>query len=101
MSGEGVPLALTAGQITQVLQAAGDNTGVSAPLLGWMDPAALAEAALLIEDRKLSKSVLLGLAMWVSFPADGSPRRLKDVAHELNLAASTSHRYVNTLVAAG
>jgi hypothetical protein len=101
MSREGIPLALTADQVAQVLEATGDSTGVSVPLLGWMDPAALAEAALLSADSELSKSVLLGLTMWVNFPADGSPRRLKDVAHELNLTASTGHRYVNTLAVAG
>jgi hypothetical protein len=73
MSREGIPLALTADQVAQVLEATGDSTGVSVPLLGWMDPAALAEAALLSEDSELSKSVLLGLAMWVELPRGREP----------------------------
>jgi DNA-binding IclR family transcriptional regulator len=37
----------------------------------------------------------------VSFPLDGDWRANSDVAQELGLAASTSHRYARTLIAAG
>jgi DNA-binding IclR family transcriptional regulator len=54
-----------------------------------------------MEDPKISKSLLLGLVVLVSFPCDGTERANKDVAQELKIAASTSLRYIRTLVAAG
>jgi IclR helix-turn-helix domain len=55
----------------------------------------------LLEDRRLSRSVLIGLLILACFIPAGTERRLTDVAHMLNLPASSIHRYVRTLVAVG
>ena len=36
-----------------------------------------------------------------SFPADGAGRAVTDVAHELEMGASTTHRYATTLFEVG
>jgi DNA-binding MarR family transcriptional regulator len=54
-----------------------------------------------LEDPRLSHSFLLGLVVLASFPADGVGRSVKDVAGEMGMWASTTHRYMSTLVEIG
>jgi uncharacterized glyoxalase superfamily protein PhnB len=49
----------------------------------------------------VSRSLLLGLVVLISFPTDGSDRGIKDLAGELALPTSTVHRYVRTLHVVG
>jgi hypothetical protein len=100
VSEDDVSLALTPGQVSQVAQAV--SAGAVRPLLfsGLEEPRQLI-ASRLLEDPKISKSLLLGLVVLISFPFDGSERANKQIARELGLAASTTHRYIHTLVAAG
>jgi hypothetical protein len=100
VSREGVSITLTAGQIAKVLDATGGEDGVSASL-GVLDPVSLVASSSLLEDRKMSKSLLVGLAVLVSFPADGTQRGVKNIAQEFGLSPSTTHRYIQTLVAVG
>jgi DNA-binding MarR family transcriptional regulator len=101
MSARDISLGLTPGQVAQVVDAAASAGEQQLLLLSGVEcPRELAISSL-IEDPKISKSLLLGLAVLVSFPPDGGGRANKDVAQELGLAASTSHRYIRTLVAAG
>jgi hypothetical protein len=93
-------LTLTADQVEQILAAEDDEENDAFGLLRVEEPSELVESPLL-DDPKLSKSLLFGLVVLISFPADGSTRGNKEVAEELGVAASTCHRYVNTLVAAG
>ncbi len=95
-----ISLALTPGQVTQVVEEAASGGGRPPLLTGLEHPRELI-ASPLLEDPKISKSLLLGLVVLVSFPPDGSERGNKEIAEELGLAASTSHRYIHTLVAAG
>jgi hypothetical protein len=95
-----VRITLTADQVAGILAAAGGGHGVSAPLLEWLDPRRLASSTL-TEDPKLCRSLVVGLAMLLSFPATGEPRGTKEVTEELGLAASTGHRYVRTLLRIG
>jgi hypothetical protein len=93
-------LALTPGQVAQVVEAM--SAGAEGLLLisGLNEPQQLI-ASPLLEDPKISKSLLLGLVVLISFPRDGSERGNKQVAQELGMAASTTHRYIHTLLAAG
>jgi DNA-binding MarR family transcriptional regulator len=93
ISAEGTSLALTPAQVAQVIDASGGE-----PLL--LSIRALI-ASPLLEDPKISKSLLLGLLILVSFPSDGGKCGNKQIAQEMGLAASTTHRYIHTLVAAG
>jgi DNA-binding MarR family transcriptional regulator len=96
---EEISLALTPGQVAQVIEAVG--SGEQRFLLsGLEDPRQLIDSPLL-DDPKISKSLLLGLVVLISFPSDGGERGNKEIAQALGLAASTSHRYIHTLVAAG
>jgi DNA-binding MarR family transcriptional regulator len=100
VSGEEISLALTSGQVALVVETV--SAGTEGPLLlsGLKEPQQLI-ASRLLEDPKISKSLLLGLVVLISFPFDGSERGNKQIAQELGLAASTTHRYIHTLVAAG
>jgi DNA-binding MarR family transcriptional regulator len=100
MSESDISLALTPSQVARVLDAAAGGAGLP-PLLSNVEQPRELISSPLLEDPKISKSLLLGLVVLVSFPSDGGGRANKDVAGELSLAASTSHRYIQTLVAAG
>lgn len=51
--------------------------------------------------RDLSRSLLMGLLVLAAFPVDGSERGIAELARELGLNSSTTHRYATTLVAVG
>ncbi len=100
MSEEGIPLGLTAEQVTRLLAAAAEGAGNSQLLAGLAKPRELIGSPLL-EDHKVSRSLLLGLIVLIGFPADGSERSVKHVAQELDLPVSSTDRYVHTLLAVG
>ncbi len=100
MSEAAISLALTPGQVAQVIEAAAAGRGQPPLLSGLGHPRELTKSPLL-ENPKISKSLMLGLVVLVSFPRDGSERANNEIAQELGLAASTTHRYIHTLVAAG
>jgi IclR helix-turn-helix domain len=100
VSAESISLALTPVQVAQVVEAVASGSG-QLPLLSGLEHPRELTVSPLLDDPKISKSLLLGLVVLVSFPLDGSERANKDVAQELGLAASTTHRYIHTLVAAG
>lgn len=53
------------------------------------------------DDRRLSRSLLAGLLVLSCFPPGGVALGIKEIAQQLDLGASTVHRYVTTLHAAG
>lgn len=52
-------------------------------------------------DTRLSRSLLRGLSLLTCFGADGEPRGIVDMAEELDMSPSTTHRYALTLVHLG
>ncbi len=54
-----------------------------------------------LHDDRLCSSLLSGLLILVSFPADGSYLANAKLARSLGMNVSTAHRYVSTLVAVG
>lgn len=97
VSVSGVKIALTADQVADIaLAAAGSGHGVPAPLLSWLDPVALASPSL-ARDPRLCKTLIVGLAVLLSFPVGGELRGVKEVADELGVGTSSGHRYVLTL----
>jgi DNA-binding MarR family transcriptional regulator len=85
-----------------VVRAAAGGGSVVVLLAGLGDVrGALAEGLELLDDPRLSRSLLCGLLMLASFPADGSYVGNAQIARMLGMSPSTSHRYLSTLVAVG
>jgi DNA-binding MarR family transcriptional regulator len=98
----GVLIALTDGQVAQVLREASGQADPASLLseVSQIDVVASVVAPLL-EDPSYSRSVLRALLVINALPLDGNDRGLTDVARELGLSASTTHRYMHTLIAVG
>jgi hypothetical protein len=101
---ETVMLTLSSAQVEQVLRAAtrDDQAGV----VGMLTVEQLAGARerryrTLLDDRRLSRSLLAGLLVLTCFPSKGGELGIADLARKLDMRTSTIHRYVSTLLAAG
>jgi DNA-binding transcriptional ArsR family regulator len=102
-----IVLELSRAQVDQVMRTA-NASGAPSTLLSGLhgadapetadveDLMALAEA----DERRLSRSLLSGLLVLASFPIDGSPLGIAQLARRLNMSPSATHRYVSTLLAA-
>lgn len=117
---QNIAIALSAAQIEQVIRAAGQtsNGPVSNLLIAALDTAhstpggghrarhslheatqrALANA---LDDPQLSQSLLRGLAILSCYGPERPWRAIVDLAKELSMSPSTTHRYVKTLRAVG
>jgi DNA-binding MarR family transcriptional regulator len=93
-------LALTGHQIAQVIAEVAAVAERAVLLAGLENPRKLSTSRQL-DDPRVSRSLLYGLMVLISFPADGSERGIKDIGQELDLPISTTYRYVHTLLAAG
>jgi hypothetical protein len=108
-NGELVCLELTDAQVEEVIRATGEARGPSLSLLlsGLINEQAIADGSL--EDRygaelesgRLSHSLFRGLLILALFISGGDGRGVVEVARELDLSPSTTHRYMSTLVAFG
>ena len=101
LSERGVSLGLTPEQVAGVIAAASAAGTDSATLLAGLAAPGQLTTSPLLDDRTVSRSLLFGLVVLISFPADGTDRGIKEVALELNLPTSTAHRYAHTLRAIG
>jgi IclR helix-turn-helix domain len=52
-------------------------------------------------DRRLSRSLLRGLSLLTCFGPDGGERGIVEMARQLGMSASTTHRYALTLLELG
>jgi hypothetical protein len=98
----GVLIALTDAQVEQVLRESADRPQLASllPDVGRVD--GLSSVALpLLEDASYSRSVLRALLVLDALPPDGSERELTDLARDLELSPSTTHRYLHTWMAFG
>lgn len=99
-----VMLTLSSAQVEQVLRSATSDT--QADVAGMLTSEQLASARerryrALLDDRRLSRSLLAGLLVLTCFPASGGELGIADLARRLEMRTSTIHRYVSTLLAAG
>jgi hypothetical protein len=104
-----VCLELTHAQVEDVIRATREGRGPSLSLLlsGLVSEHAIADGSL--EDRygeelesgRLSHSLFRGLMILALFISGGDGRGVVEVARELKLSPSTTHRYMSTLVAFG
>jgi len=97
---EPVLIELSQAQVDQVVHAA-SGMGNMAMLLSGLDDIrqTLEAASEEWENPRMSRSLLSGLLVLASFPADGSSLRVIDVAHMLEMSPSNTHRYFKTLSA--
>jgi hypothetical protein len=100
LSEGGFALGLTASQVAKVIAEASADAEGAELLAGLARPEELASSRLL-EDRTVSRSLLFGLVVLICFPADGGERGVKELARELDLPRSTTHRYIHTLHVVG
>jgi hypothetical protein len=93
---------LSQAQVDQIVRAASGAGNMSVLLSGSDDVRqALGAAREQLENPRVSRSLLLGLMVLASFPADGSYLPLGEAAGKLEVSASTTHRYCQTLMAVG
>jgi DNA-binding MarR family transcriptional regulator len=99
-----VMLTLSSAQVEQVLRSA--TSDVQPDVAGMLTSEQLAGARehryrALLDDRRLSRSLLAGLLVLTCFPKGGGELGIADLARRLDMRTSTIHRYVSTLLAAG
>lgn len=68
---------------------------------GWLREASQLALDRALNDPQLSQSLLRGLAILSCYGAERRWRAIVDLARELDMSASTTHRYVKTLRAVG
>jgi hypothetical protein len=97
-----VSIELSQAQLDQVVRDVSAPGTFSLALAGLFNVReTLGRAEPLLEDSRLSRSLMLGVLLLAAFPSDGGYIGNSDLAHALDLSASTTHRYVTTLVALG
>lgn len=103
-----ITIELSKSQVDKVIRAAGQGGTMSVLLTALKDPGwnlALDSGESVhpdqMEDRRLSSSLLSGLLVLSSFPADGEYLGIAELARMLGMNTSTTHRYVTTLLAVG
>jgi hypothetical protein len=98
----GVSIMLTDSQVARVMREAAGKAGLTElpvaldgleQLYGAVQP--------LLADAAYSRSTLRALLVLGAFPPDGGERELTDVARQLELSPSTTHRYIGTWMALG
>jgi DNA-binding MarR family transcriptional regulator len=93
---------LSSVQVRHVVQAAARGRGVSRDLL-WVVGMreVFAASPEILEDGRLSSSLLTGLLLLASCPPDGSYTSIVELSRSTGMAQSTVYRYVYTLAAVG
>lgn len=97
----GVTLTLSSSQVEKVLEAAAGQAELRGLLpTGDGDRAREQRYRELLEDRRLSRSLLAGLLVLACLPPDGE-LGVAELARRIGMRTSTTHRYLSTLLAAG
>jgi hypothetical protein len=98
----GVVVELTQSQVDQVVHAAQGAGAISVLLAGLGDVRQSLDAAFrVVEDRRMSRSLLCGLLVLTTLPTNGEYVSVSELARLTGMHTSTTHRYISTLVAAG
>ena len=101
-AGQRLTITLTDAQVAQIALNAAGGARLAGPLSGLGSVDELRQAMLpLVDDQTYSHSTFRAAIVLAAFPADGSEREVTDVAREIGLAASTTHRYARTWTALG
>jgi hypothetical protein len=97
-----VSVHLSSAQIDRIVRAALGTSNTSI-LLSGLDGARqnIQDNQRLLDDPRMSRSLLLGLMVLSAIPTDGSEIGVIALANQLGLVTSTRHRYVATLLSVG
>jgi DNA-binding MarR family transcriptional regulator len=102
MSNSGLSITLTTAQATKLLREANARQSAADVALGLdVSPELLASASRLMSDERYSRSLARGIMVFASFPSDGKPLSVTDVADRLSMSLSMVHRYAVTFVEMG
>ncbi len=97
-----ISIELTSKQIDRIIRGASSRDFASNLMRGLADSQAPPpDFEALSESPRLSRSLLLGLLVLACFPTDGSTVAVTQIAARLGMSASTTHRYMTTLLAVG
>ncbi len=89
-------------QVDGVVHAAADGGCLSLVLSGLAERGqAFVDRLADLDDRRLSRSLLMGLVMLASMPDDGSDVGVAELARLVGMNTSTAHRYLTTLLEVG
>ncbi len=92
---QSIAITLSPAQIDDVVRAATQSRAPSvSKLLGGFVPVDTV-------DPRLSRSLQRGLSILACFGADGEARGILELARDLEMSPSTTHRYASTLVELG
>jgi len=95
-------LELSQAQVDQIVRGASEGRSISAALSGMLaSPETLSRTLAGFDDTRLSRSLLWGLLVFATFPADGSSLGNLEVARKLGMNPSTAHRYISTFLEVG
>jgi IclR helix-turn-helix domain len=90
-----ISITLSPAQIDAVVRAAtGSRAGGMSTVIGGFPP-------IDDDDPRLSRSLLRGLSLLNCFGPDGAERGIIEIAKDLDMSPSTTHRYASTLVELG
>ncbi len=100
--GRAVCIRLSRAQVNEVVRAAGPTSGILGLLqdLGAERQLPIADEPTM-SDPRLSRSVLAGLLVLACFTTKRTERKVNDVARQLGMPPSTTHRFIKTLQVAG
>jgi hypothetical protein len=97
-----VTIELTSAQIDRTVRQASGAGNMSVLLSGLQGArGTIQDNRGLLDDPRMSRSLLQGLVVLSGVPADGSEIGVVDLAHRIGLGASTTYRYVATLLSVG
>lgn len=99
---EPVLVELTRAQIDRIVREASGAGNMSVLLSGLQGArTTIQDNQRLLNDPRMSRSLLQGLVVLSGFPADGSEIGVTNLAHQIGLGDSTTYRYVATLLSVG
>jgi hypothetical protein len=97
-----VTITLTESQVARIVREVSGESALEELPAGLDELSRLRGTLLpLLDDAAYSRSTLRALLVLGAFPSDGGERELTDVARQLDLSPSTTHRYIGTWMAVG
>jgi DNA-binding transcriptional ArsR family regulator len=98
MPGDDLQITLTRAQVAEIVDSATEGESPAMLLRGMANPAAILDGA---DDGRLSRSLLRGFVILASLPRDRTSVGVSEIASRTGESASTTHRYLRTLLELG